>query len=265
MTLSLLLTETAALLNDSTFSFTSKTQLTRWINQARRQVAMRTGCIRRLVTGQSSFGGSFQPGIAIPGAAQASSAPDPSNVPFTVTPSYALAPASCQTIPGVERYPYIGFFNPILKQQHAGISGVLDAIALSVNWGGVSRPSLDWMTWDDFQAWCRAYAVLNAAFPSVWSVMNDGPNGEIYLFPAPSQAGDMELDCFCLPSDLNSDDDYDAIPSGFHDAIQFKAAELAFQGTERYAQAQVMESAFMDRMGVARVGSDRGKTRSYYG
>jgi hypothetical protein len=140
----------------------------------------------------------------------------------------------------------------------------MDSIALSVNWGGVSRPTLDWMPWDDFQAWCRAYAVLNAAYPSVWSVFNDGPNGEIYIFPAPSQAGDMELQATCLPSPIYSDDDFDAIPYGFHNAIQFGAAALAFFGTQRQAQGEVMEQRFYDRLGVARVASDRGKTKSYY-
>ena len=275
MPLSLLLNDTAALLNDPTFAFNSKTQMVRWVNQARRDVAMRTGCIRRLITGQSAFGGSSQPGFFTPGAAQPSSAPDPSSVTplssfnanYSVTnfglPSGVL-PSSLQTIPGVERYPYVGFVNPVAQQQHAGISGVIDVIELASNWGGVSRPALDWLPWDEFQAYCRAYAVLNTAYPSLWSVMNDGPMGELYVFPAPSQAGDMEIDATCLPSDLNSNDDFDAIPIGFQDAIPFGAAGLCFLGTQRQSQGQVMYGQFLDKLGVSRVGSDRGKSRSYY-
>ena len=263
MSLSLLLNDTAALLNDPTFSFNSKPQLTRWINQSRRQIAQRTGCIRRLVTGQSAFGGSAQPGIAVAGAMQPNAAPDPSNIALVNT-STTTAPPSCQTIPGVERYPYVGFFNPILTQQHAGVTGVIDAINLNVVWGQTMRPSLMWMPWDDFQAYCRVYSVLNLDYPSVWSVMNDGGAGEIYLFPAPSTANDMELDATCYPSDINSDNDFDAIPLGFHEAIKFGAAASAFVATQRQAQAQVMDSLFLEHMGVSRVASDRGKTRNYY-
>lgn len=263
MPLSLYLSDTAALLNDQNYSFTSQNQLCRWINESRRNIAKRTGCIRRLVTGQSAFGASAQPGFAVPGAAQPGQLPDA--VSMINGPVAGAVQGKLMTIPGVERYPYVGFFNPVLKASHAGVDSVIDSIALSVNWGGVSRPTLDWMTWDDLQAYARAYAVLNTSYPSVWSVYNDGPTGEIWMFPIPSQAGEIELDAICTPSALYSDSDYDAIPPGFQEAIKFGAATLAFQASGRYAQALEMANAFADNIGVARVAVDRGKTPSYYG
>jgi len=261
MSLSTLLNDTAALINDPNFTFTSKNQTIRWINEARSNLAKRTGCVRRLITGQSAFGASAQPGAIIPGAMQPGALPGafPAglNTPGAVN-------NSCMTIPGVERYPYVGFFNNYLQAQYAGVDKVIDTIACSVNWGGTNRPTLDWMPWDDFQAYCRAYAVLNSSYPSVWSVYNDGPQGEIWMFPIPSQVGEIELDVFATPKPLYSDDDYDVIPAGFQEALKFGAAALSFMASGRYAQAQAMEDQFADKIGVARVAVDMGKSRSYY-
>ena len=260
MALSDLLNDTAALLNDQNFSFIAKNQLTRWVNESRKQVAYRTGCVRRLITGQAPFGAAAQPGFAIPGAMQPGMIP--SSQPYGNVPGTLLG--KLQTIPNVERYPYIGFFNPVLQATYAGCDQVLDAVELSVNWGGVSRPTIDWKPWDEFQAYCRAYAVLNASYPSVWTVFNDGPQGEIWMFPIPSQASEIELDAIVSPKPLYTDNDFDVIPEGFYNAIKYGAAGLAFLSSARYAQAQVMESIFADRLGVGRVTVDRGKTPSYY-
>ena len=150
MTLSLLLNDTAALLNDQNYSFTSPSQLTRWVNRARRDCAKRTGCIRRLITGQSAFGASAQPGWAIPGAAQPGALPNSS--PQAISLASGAVQNTMMTIPNVERYPYVGFFNPALQAAYAGCDAVVDSIALSINWGGVNRPTLDRMPWEDLQA-----------------------------------------------------------------------------------------------------------------
>lgn len=295
MSLSQLLNDTSVLLNDMNYSFISKQQLTRWINTARRNAAKRTGCVRRLITGQSAFGASAQNNVAIPSAAQPNALPGgfPSssypygnttagdfnvdynndyNVNYTYFPNpptnyplaYGAINNSCVTIPGVERYPYIGFFNNFLQGQYEGVESVMDTIACSVNWGGTTRPSLDWFPWDEFQAYCRAYAVLNMSYPAIWSVFNDGPQGEIWLFPVPSQYNEIELDVTCLPKDLIDDTTYDAIPAAFQEALKYGAAAIAFESSGRFAQAQVMEDRFADNLGIARTAVDRGKSRTYY-
>ena len=70
MRLSDYILDTRALVNDQAGLFVSTTQLTRWINTSRREIAKQMGCIRRHLTGQSAFGASAQPGTFIPGAAQ---------------------------------------------------------------------------------------------------------------------------------------------------------------------------------------------------
>jgi hypothetical protein len=295
MSLSQLLNDTSALLNDMNYSFISQNQLTRWINTSRRNAAKRTGCVRRLITGQSAFGASAQNNVAVPSAAQPGALPggfsngtypngnttygdfnqnynQDYNVNYSYYPNpppyysiaYGAINNTCMTIPGVERYPYIGFFNNFLKAQYAGVDKVLDTIACAVNWGGTTRPNLDWMPWDEFQAYCRAYAVLNMSYPAVWSVFNDGPQGEIWMFPVPSQYNEIELDVTCQPLDLVDDTTFDAIPDGFQEALKYGAAAVAFESSGRFAQAQAMEDRFADSLGIARVAVDRGKSRTYY-
>jgi hypothetical protein len=295
MSLSQLLNDTSALLNDMNYSFISQNQLTRWINTSRRNAAKRTGCVRRLITGQSAFGASAQNNVAVPSAAQPGALPggfsngtypngnttygdfnqdynQDYNVNYSYYPNpppyysiaYGAINNTCMTIPGVERYPYIGFFNNFLKAQYAGVDKVLDTIACAVNWGGTTRPNLDWMPWDEFQAYCRAYAVLNMSYPAVWSVFNDGPQGEIWMFPVPSQYNEIELDVTCQPLDLVDDTTFDAIPDGFQEALKYGAAAVAFESSGRFMQAQAMEDRFADSLGIARVAVDRGKSRTYY-
>ena len=291
MSLGWYLNDTSQILNDAGYSFVTQKQLTRWINEARRNCAKRTMCVRRLITGQSAFGAASQAGSSIPGATQPGALPgsfpginaggaignsgSDFNADFsndfgpgvTINGAQSIVGAArngCMTIPGVERYPYEGFFNPYLRAMYAGTDSVLDVIELSVNWGGVDRPTLDWMPWDDFQAYCRAYAVLNTSYPSVWSCFNDGPQGELWMFPIPSQAGEIEADVTALPANLNTNADFDAIPEGMREAIKFGAASLVFLASSRYTQAQLFEDLFADRMGVARMSFDRGKTPSYY-
>jgi len=57
-----------------------------------------------------------------------------------------------QTIGRQERYPYIGFGDLYLNQQYRGLRGIRDVVTVSVSWGGTSRPALDWMPFEDFQA-----------------------------------------------------------------------------------------------------------------
>ena len=254
------LNDTSELLHDQNYLFGSQKQLIRWINEARRQIAQRTGCIMRLVAGQSAFGASAQPGIAIPGALQ------PGALPGALPAGSVQLAAinTLQTIPGVERYPYQGFFNPYLRQTYAGCHAIIDTISCSVNWGGAVRPTLAWLPFEDLQAYARAYATLVTSFPYYWSVFNDGEFGEIWMFPCPSTTGDIELQATCIPIDLQTNDDFEAIPPGFRNAVKYGAAGLAFLTKFNYAQAQLMMDMMTERLGVGRVAVDRGKVPNYY-
>ena len=104
--------------------------------------------------------------------------------------------------------------------------------------------------------------MLNISWPSVWSVYNDGPHGEIWIFPVPSQGTEIELDATVLPKPIYSDQRLQPIPPGFQDALVFSAAKYAFMSRGRYAQAEAMEAQFAGSLGIDRVAVDRGKTPS---
>lgn len=252
--------DTLALLHDQNSTFTSQTQLVRWINVARRQVAARTGCIRRLITGQSAFGASAQAGAFRPGAAQPGALPNS----FPLASVLNASQSNMQVIIGAERYPFRGFFNQYAAQQYAGIKGIVDVIDLAVNWGGAVRPALAWMPWEDLQAYARSYAVMMESYPYLWSVMNDGEEGEVWLFPTPSFQGDIEADAFCVPTDLYTDNDFDAVPDGFSNAVKYYAARMIYLTSQRFAQAQVMDQLLADQLGVSVTQANRGKTQNFY-
>lgn len=256
-TLSLYLQDAAALLRDAGNFFTSKAQLTRYINQGRRQAARRSGCIRLLICGQSQYGASAQPGYLVPGAAIPGNLPDATGAGGPSTNLF-------QTIPNVESYPF-SFGNAFMREQYAGADEITDIVDLSIQWGsGSYRPTLNWCPWEDFQAYLRIVNNLTSAFPCVWSVQGDGVNQIVYLFPPPVEAMEMEWDVIALPKALNTDSDVEILPEGFAGAVQYYAAGMAYLNS-RPAQAMIMFDAFADRLGVARFSSDYGKSPSAYG
>ena len=111
---------------------------------------------------------------------------------------------------------------------------------------------------------CRAYNIFNMAYPAVWTVLNDGTFGEVFMFPIPTQANPIDASVSCLPSSLNSDNDFDAIPDTFADSVKFGAAALAFMSTYRWASADTMIAQGGGYVLPQRASADRGKTRSYY-
>lgn len=245
------ITDTQSLLHDSYGLFTPVAQLTRWINLARRQVAYRTACLRVLCAGNAAFGTSALPGVATPGVAL------PGQGAPGITP-----PSVFNAIAGVERYPY-AFANSIIQQQNTGVQGIIDVFNVGVSWGGI-RPLLGWLPWDELQAYGRSYNFGVTSYPFYWSTFGDGEAGEVWLYPIPSSTQEMEWDCTCYPSDLNSDSDPEAIPGGFRNAVKYYAAAQAYLGSQRPQQAMQMMQLFDQTLGISRVASDRGKVADYY-
>lgn len=240
------LSDAASLLRDTGFQFTSQARLTRWINVGRQQVAKHTGCIRALIPGTAPFGSDAGPGSALPGSA---------------APGVALDSGFMARV-GVERYAY-GFATPYLQRANSGARAVNDVFSIAVNWNGF-RPTMRWMPWDELQAYCRAYANLVTSWPLVWSNFGSGTSGQAWLWPAPSQDVEMEWDCTCLPVDLASNNDFDALPDSFHGAVKYYAAGMAFLGSYRYGMADQMFALFLQHLGVDLFAAEGGKVPDYY-
>ena len=242
------ITQVQRLTRDTQGLFTPLPQLIDYINEARVDVASDSGCILRLVSGTPPQGAAAQPGSFIPGGAMPGSNPG----------------SLFQTIIGVERYPYIGFANPFVSDPSNGIKGIIDTVSVSVNWGGTFTPSLDWMPWEEFQAWCRVNTSAVAAYPTVFSVANDGSAGEVWLFPKPQAQTDMEWYVFCEPLDIYADSDPEALPRSFQTAVQYRAAAKIYQSSNRMAMAAAMMQQYLQKLGSRRVSVDRGKIPTHY-
>jgi hypothetical protein len=257
------LADTTSLLRDWSFQFTSQPRLIRWINAGRYQTAKRSGCLRVLVPGQAPYGANSNPGVSLPG----------NNIPFNA-PSYPNAFTPGSGSPGVrpdsgfnawlntERYAF-GYANPFLRAANEGFDSINDVFQVAVNWQSF-RPAMSWMPWDDLQAYARAYSFLVSAYPLAWSTFGSGTSGQVWLWPPPSQTLEMEWDCTCLPKPLYTNNDYDAIPDSFANAVKWYAAGMAFLGSFRYGMAETMFQAFINHLGVDQASAEGGKVTDYY-
>ncbi len=248
MRLSQYLTEFRDLIRDPQGLFVTEQSAVQYINEARSTTSLLTGCCRRLISGMPAFGATAQPDSAVPSGSQPNADPN----------------SAFATIAGQERYPYIGFANPFLNEQFAGMRGICDVISVSVSWGGAVLPSLDWMPFEDFQAYCRSNIVLVTNYPVAFTVFNDGEAGEVWLFPVPQQASVMQWDTFCTAGALESDNDFDAIPQPFQNGVKYYAAARAYESSGRMGMAQIMYAQFEQSNMLRRSAADRGKVPSRY-
>lgn len=249
--LSTYLIQTRELLKDTNSTYWTDASLTRYINLARVKIAEQYGCIRKLITGTAIVGSSAVPGTAYPGAAT----PDSTDTSF-------------QTIANTERYAF-SYATPYVRR-FSGVDLVWDVNTIAVSWAGnssqtgVLRPALDWLPFEDLQAYARSYNLGATSYPVVWSTMGDGSRQEVFLYPVPTQALEMEWDCFCRPKNIFSNDDYEALPSTFSDNVQYYAAYMAFLSMRLTGLADLQLQIFEKNCGVSRVNADRGKVGSYY-
>lgn len=257
--------ETRDLVRDSNSLFYSDAQINRYINSARYQVCKVTACLQVLVSGQSPFGSASQAGFAIPGATVPGMLPGNNPGGANASGGISTTTNSFNTTPGVERYPF-SFANPYIQAANGGYKGIIDVQDVSVSWGGI-RPPLAWWPFADLQAYARSYNLGVTSYPSIWSTFGDGDKGQVWLFPIPSQGGivgEMEWLCSCAPKPLYSNDDPEAIPDNFTDAVKFFAAFLACLNAQKMGHAVINLNYFNDFLGLDRVSSDRGKVSSYF-
>ena len=239
--------DVAALLHDQNNLFTPIFQLNRWINQARDRVAQDSGCLRFLVAGQAPFGSPAQAGQAVPGGAVAGQAPT----------------TEFQTIPAQEFYPF-SYANQTATAQNRGTRAIIDVQSVAVSWGGAIRPVQNWMPWDQLQAYARSYNVGIFSYPYFWSTSGAGETNRVWLWPAPSIQSEMEWDVTMVPRALNTNDDYEAIPTPFHGAVKYWAARAAFLASFRTAMAQEMEREYWSSMVKSASATNRSTVPDYY-
>jgi hypothetical protein len=154
-----------------------------------------------------------------------------------------------QCTAGQEVYRFTDF-NPLILGSSAitGAAQILSINSIAVSWGSM-KPTLRYRAWGEFQAYYRAYNVAAQGYPRIWSQFQRGTLGSFYLWPVPSQSAQMDLDCVCLPADLGfeTNDDVDAIPYPWTNAVSYKAAEIAVLGEPDLSQMADRFTAHFDR------------------
>jgi hypothetical protein len=157
--------------------------------------------------------------------------------------------SAVQTVQAQEVYAFQTFNQYV--QLTSGVDSIHQIVSVSVS-QGTTKPFLSYMDWSSFQAWCRINQNTIQNYPAIWSQYQPGTNGSFYLFPVPSGNYAMDLDCLCLPIDLASDSDPEAIPYPFTEAIPYYAAYLCYQYAQREADAARMLAEYNRLMIEAR-------------
>ncbi len=294
MTLNDYMADVQTYARDSKIDLLDPADIRKAVNRARREIALRTQCIRVLtpITG-AVIGGSVVAG----GSGYSSSptitltAPDfpsgqgpyPNGSQGSVTavvsggsitginvsyggagywqPSFSITDATgtgASVTPTLNTFG-LGQINQLSQGQEvynfsqADLSpfpGVLSVYAIqsvSILYSGF-RYSLPCYSFSNYQALIRIWAQQWQYVPCVCAQYGQGTNGSFYVYPIPSQAYQMEWDCYCLPQDLLTDLSVEAIPDPWTDAVAYFAIHLSYLQLQNFNAAQYWEQQFEKRM-----------------
>lgn len=89
-----------------------------------------------------------------------------------------------------------------------------------------------------YQAYIRQYPFQYQYVPTFASQFQQGVNSDLFLYPLPSQTYQFEVDCLCLPQDMIDNRSVEAIPDPWTDAVPFYAAHLAYLELQDFNRAQ---------------------------
>lgn len=281
------LQQTQRLLREQNQVFENPEDLIAYINNARREVALRTQCIRRLTSSSGSISGysvtaagsgyTNSPTVTI-------SAPDfPSGRLPHPTGDQATASAIVQSgeIVAVQSdYGGAGYFQPIVTiTDSTGSDATAEAILSGIN---LLNQGQEVYAFSDIDLSAlpgcksvyairgisviysgyryslellpftryqiyRAYPYQYQYTPAIFSQYQQGTNGNFYCYPLPSQDLQCEIDCQCLPSNLIDNQSVEAISDPWTDAVPYMAAHLAMIELQNYNAAKFMLDLYEKR------------------
>ena len=249
-----------------------------YVNRARREIAMRAQCLRVLtpISGSVIEIDVTNPGTGYTAPTVTITPPDfPSgNLPF---PSGAQATAIATQIGGTVAginltFGGYGYFEPLVTINDPHGKGATATVRVAgvnlINEGqevypfsqvdlspfpGVGqvymiksvsiiyanyRYSLPCYSFSTYQAMIRQYPFQYQWVPTFCAQFGQGTNGSFFLYPLPSQAYQIEWDCFCLPLDLTTDQDVEALPQPWTEGVPYFAAYLAMLEMQNWNSAR---------------------------
>jgi hypothetical protein len=234
----------------------SEAQIDGYINEARKQTVMDTGCLRTL---QQSFvtGGTeqYQFGQVCGGVVsnQGTGYVNPS-VSFSGGGGSGVAAALTMSGGAVNAISFSSFGSGYTSPPIATVTdtgggtgatvqvGVInvntyDILGIHLIWG-TERYTLQWYAFRQFSAWIRPFLASSyQRQPAAWAVYGDN---SIFIGPTPDQSYAIEVDSVVLPTPLAIGDTttIDNIPPMCQDPIKFYAAYLAKSNAQNYGEAE---------------------------
>jgi hypothetical protein len=258
-----------------------------YVNRARREVAERTQCVRRLtpIAGSVMGGSVVTGGTGYTNPTLVISPPDfPPGTP--VYPNGAQAVGAVTQVGGVLNgcnisFGGAGYFNPVATVTDPTGTGALVSLQLSpinqLNPGQESynfsdidvsvfpgvdsvyaimsvaviyanyRYALPMYDFSTYQAKIRQYPFQYQYVPAFCSQYGQGNGGSFYAYPLPSQIYQWEFDSLCVPQDLLNDQSVDVIPKPWDDIVPMYAAHLAYLELQNWNAAEYYLNLF-DKM-----------------
>lgn len=254
------------LLHDPNANRWSLPQIDGYINEARRQLVMDTGCLRSLQQSYVSGGveqyqfGSVTGGVILTrGSGYTSPA-----VSFSGGGGSGVAATLSQSGGAVNTVSFSNFGSgyssapvPLVTDGGPGVGATLsvgiinqntyDILGVHVLWG-TQRYSLQWQPFSLFSAMFRPYtAAAYQRQPVCWAVYGEQ---SIFVGPTPDQSYAVEFDSIILPTPFASGDTttQDAIPPRNQDPIKFYAAYLAKNNAQSYGEAEGFRGQYRTRL-----------------
>jgi hypothetical protein len=268
------------LLHDPNFNRWSQSQIDTYINTARKQLVMDTGCLRSLqesycTAGQEQYQFGQVTGASITAGGSSYTAP---TVSFSGGGGSGVAATLGVTGGAVTSITFTNFGSGYSSAPTASISdltgtgaaiavGIInvntfDVLAVNPLWG-TERYSLQWMPFRTFSAWMRPFtASAYQRQPAAWAVYGEA---SLFLGPTPDQTYALEWDSIILPTPFVVGDTstVDAIPSRSQDPIQFYAAYLAKRNSRAFGEAESFLQDYRRRLTEV-VGAYTGRVPDVY-
>ena len=161
---------------------------------------------------------------------------------------------------GQEVYPFSG----INLTGNPGVASCFGVQSISILYANY-RYSLPVYSFSIYQAMIRQYPFQYQYVPTFASQYGQGTNGSFYVYPLPSQVYQYELDMYCLPSDLKTNLDYEAIPDPWTDAVPYFASHLGMLDIQNMNAAKMYLELFEKQLGIYSHSARIGRVTNVYG
>lgn len=276
-----------------------------FVNRARREVAMRSQCIRRVppISGPITTLTVVEPGSGYTAPVLTISKPDSPSAKI-INPAGLQATGVAQQIGGQISNASVtfggdGYFQPtvtITDPHGSGAVVTAQTVPLCVlnpyqeeyafadfpvsSFAGVEsvfavfnvsslfnnlRYSWIYKTFTEYQAYIRTYTSQYFYSPVVWTQYGQGTSGTFLCYPIASQTYQFEPDCLCIPADLVNDQSFEAIPQPWTDAVVYGATALIYQTLQNANFAAMYWKIYEEYMNRYTIYSNVGRQNFVYG